>query len=85
MGLQQRRAGSVRAPAGEPQRRGVVGANIGANKESADRIGDYVCGLEALWGRADYFAINVSSRPIRRACGLLQTRGASWRSCWAGW
>ena len=56
-------------------RRGVVGANIGANKESADRIGDYVRGLEALWGRADYFTINVSS-PNTPGLRALQTRGA---------
>ena len=29
-------------------RNGVVGANIGANKDAADRIGDYVTGLERL-------------------------------------
>jgi dihydroorotate dehydrogenase len=40
---------------------GVVGANIGANKDSADRIGDYVEGLTRLWTLADYFTINVSS------------------------
>src|ERR1700742_5242214 len=28
---------------------GVVGANIGANKDAADRIGDYVTGLKRLW------------------------------------
>ena len=56
-------------------RRGVVGANIGANKESADRIGDYVRGLEALWGSADYFTINVSS-PNTPGLRALQTRGA---------
>ena len=42
-------------------RRGVVGANIGANKDSDDRIGDYVAGLTRLWGLADYFTVNVSS------------------------
>ena len=42
-------------------RRGVVGANIGANKDSADRIGDYVTGLTRLWGMADYFTVNISS------------------------
>ena len=41
--------------------RGVVGANIGANKDSSDRVADYVCGLERLWGLADYFTINISS------------------------
>jgi dihydroorotate dehydrogenase len=42
-------------------RNGVVGANLGANKDSTDRIGDYVLGLKALWGLADYFTVNVSS------------------------
>ncbi len=42
-------------------RRGVVGANIGANKDSADRTGDYVTGLKRLWGLADYFTVNISS------------------------
>ncbi|MEI9891307.1 MAG: dihydroorotate dehydrogenase 2 [Caulobacteraceae bacterium] len=42
-------------------RTGVVGANIGANKDSADRIGDYVDGLRRLWRLADYFTVNISS------------------------
>ena len=42
-------------------RTGVVGANIGANKDSEDRIADYVKGLRRLWGLADYFTINISS------------------------
>ena len=41
--------------------RGVVGANLGANKDSSDRAGDYIKGLKALWGLADYFTINISS------------------------
>src|SRR5205085_1216540 len=54
---------------------GAVGANIGANKESADRIGDYVRGLEALWGLASYFTINVSS-PNTPGLRALQTKAA---------
>ncbi|HXQ12382.1 MAG TPA: quinone-dependent dihydroorotate dehydrogenase [Caulobacteraceae bacterium] len=42
-------------------RRGVVGANVGANRDSADRIADYVQGLARLWPHADYFVLNVSS------------------------
>ena len=42
-------------------RTGVVGANIGANKDSEDRIGDYVTGLRRLWRLADYFTVNISS------------------------
>lgn len=40
---------------------GVVGANLGANKDAADRTADYVTGLKRLWGLADYFTVNVSS------------------------
>lgn len=40
---------------------GIVGANLGANKDSEDRVGDYVAGLSSLWGLADYFTINISS------------------------
>jgi dihydroorotate dehydrogenase len=42
-------------------RRGIVGANVGANKDATDRIGDYVNGLARLWPLADYFTINISS------------------------
>ena len=54
------------------RRRGVVGANIGANKDAADRIGDYVTVLARLWGLADYFTINVSS-PNTPGLRALQT------------
>jgi dihydroorotate dehydrogenase len=40
---------------------GVVGVNIGANKESADRALDYVAGLAAFSDIADYITINISS------------------------
>ena len=56
-------------------RPGIVGANIGANKDAADRIGDYVTGLERLWGLADYFTLNISS-PNTPGLRLLQTRAA---------
>ena len=42
-------------------RRGVVGANVGANKDATDRIGDYQTGLTRLWPLADYFTANISS------------------------
>jgi dihydroorotate dehydrogenase len=57
------------------RRTGVVGANIGANKDSADRIGDYVAGLKRLWGLADYFTVNISS-PNTPGLRALQTREA---------
>ena len=40
---------------------GIVGVNIGANKDSADRISDYVLGINAFQPFADYFTVNVSS------------------------
>ena len=43
------------------RRNGVVGVNVGANKDSEDRIGDYVTVLRRLWTDADYFTVNVSS------------------------
>jgi dihydroorotate dehydrogenase len=54
---------------------GVVGANIGANKDSADRVADYVTGLARLWGLASYFTINISS-PNTPGLRALQTRAA---------
>ncbi len=42
-------------------RGGILGANVGANKNSADRIGDYVTGVRRLAGLAEYLTINISS------------------------
>ncbi|MBY9065852.1 quinone-dependent dihydroorotate dehydrogenase [Hyphomonas sp. WL0036] len=38
-----------------------IGANVGANKDSDDRIGDYVTGIEAVAPHASYITINISS------------------------
>jgi len=57
------------------RRKGVVGANIGANKDATDRIGDYVTGLERLWGLANYFTVNISS-PNTPGLRALQTKAA---------
>lgn len=40
---------------------GIVGVNIGANRETDDRVGDYVAGLETFSDVASYFAVNISS------------------------
>lgn len=42
-------------------RRGFVGVNVGANKDSVDRAADYVTGCVALAPYADYLVCNVSS------------------------
>jgi dihydroorotate dehydrogenase len=40
---------------------GIVGVNIGANKESADRIADYVRLIETFAPVVSYFTVNISS------------------------
>jgi dihydroorotate dehydrogenase len=52
---------------------GIVGVNIGANKDSADRIGDYVKGIEAFSHVASYFTVNISS-PNTPGLRALQSR-----------
>lgn len=41
--------------------KGIVGVNLGKNKESSDAAADYVQGLKAFHDLADYFVINISS------------------------
>lgn len=43
------------------RRQGIIGANLGANKDSADRAGDYVLLVRGLSALVDYFTVNVSS------------------------
>jgi dihydroorotate dehydrogenase len=40
---------------------GIVGVNVGANKDSPDRVGDYVKLIETFAPVASYFTVNVSS------------------------
>jgi dihydroorotate dehydrogenase len=54
---------------------GVIGANVGANKDSEDRIADYVAGVRAVWPHCSYITINVSS-PNTPGLRGLQDRGA---------
>ena len=42
-------------------RTGIVGVNIGANKDSADLVADYVAGVAAMTPVADYLTVNISS------------------------
>ncbi len=42
-------------------RTGIVGANVGANKDSDDRIADYAMGVRAAAPHASYLTINISS------------------------
>ncbi|MBN9041860.1 MAG: dihydroorotate dehydrogenase (quinone) [Rhizobiales bacterium 62-47] len=40
---------------------GIVGVNVGANKDSPDRVADYVSLIETFAPVASYFTVNVSS------------------------
>jgi dihydroorotate dehydrogenase len=54
---------------------GVVGVNVGANKDSEDRVADYVSGVKAMSDVADYLTINISS-PNTPGLRGLQDEGA---------
>lgn len=58
--LEKRRA---RKEAGSPavSRTGVLGINLGKNKEQTDAAADYVTGVQKLGEFADYIVVNVSS------------------------
>lgn len=54
---------------------GLVGINIGANKDSVDRIDDYRMAFRAVASLADYVTINISS-PNTPGLRALQDKGA---------
>jgi dihydroorotate dehydrogenase len=62
---------AARAKAG-----GIVGINVGANKDAPDRVADYVRGIEKFAPVASYITINISSpntpglRDLQRAAVL---------------
>lgn len=67
-----RAAERLRVRAGRP---GVVGINLGANKDSPDRIADYVTLTRLMAPLASYLVINVSS-PNTPGLRALQDEGA---------
>lgn len=54
-------AAVLRRLAHRAQRGGIVGVNIGSNKDSSDRTADYVRLIETFAPVASYFTLNVSS------------------------
>lgn len=42
-------------------REGIVGVNLGANKDTEDKAADYVIGIKRFESLASYFTVNVSS------------------------
>jgi len=55
-------------------RPGIVGVNVGANKNTENRIEDYMQGVTAMSGVADYITINISS-PNTPGLRDLQSKG----------
>ncbi len=55
--------------------RGVVGVNVGANKDSGDRIADYAIGVRRMSAVASYITVNISS-PNTPGLRGLQDEGA---------
>lgn len=60
----------LKARSGRP---GIVGVNIGANKDSQNRIEDYVLGIRKFFSVASYFCVNISS-PNTQGLRDLQAR-----------
>jgi len=60
---------------GSGEKRGILGINIGANKDSDDRIADYVLGTQNMAPLADYLTVNISS-PNTPGLRALQDKGA---------
>lgn len=56
-------------------RAGLLGINLGKNKDVADEVSDFVTGVEAVCRFADYLVINVSS-PNTPGLRDLQARAA---------
>ncbi len=76
LGFNNEGFGVVRARlSARASRGGIVGVNIGANKDTADRAADYVAGIAAFAAAASYFAVNVSS-PNTPGLRDLQSRAA---------
>jgi dihydroorotate dehydrogenase len=61
MGFNGQGLDAARARLAARSRRGFVGVNVGANKDSEDRTADYVTCASALASYADYLVCNVSS------------------------
>jgi len=61
MGFNNRGMARAAARLAANKTKGIVGINIGANKESEDRIADYANGFDALAALAGYVTVNVSS------------------------
>ena len=74
MGFNNRGMAEAKALLASRKRTGVLGVNVGANKDSADRVGDYLAGIAAFSEVADYLTVNISS-PNTPGLRGLQAKG----------
>jgi len=74
MGFNNRGMAEAKALLASRARKGVLGVNVGANKDSADRVGDYLAGIAAFSTVADYLTVNISS-PNTPGLRGLQAKG----------
>ncbi|MEQ1931065.1 MAG: quinone-dependent dihydroorotate dehydrogenase [Parvularculaceae bacterium] len=66
---------TIAARLAQRRKSGIVGVNLGANKESADRIEDFVTGVRRLDGLVGFYTVNVSS-PNTPGLRALQGKAA---------
>lgn len=83
----------ARSQKGQGRRAGILGINLGKNKDSTDAAADYCTGVSKLGAFADYLVVNVSSpntpglRALQEAAALRQILSAvleTRRQCLAG-
>ena len=75
MGFNNGGAQAAMARLGARRPEGIVGINVGANKDSPDRIGDYARMTAAMAPFASYLTVNISS-PNTPGLRALQDQGA---------
>jgi dihydroorotate dehydrogenase len=74
MGFNNQGHGAMEARiAGRDKTAGILGINIGANKDSEDFVADYILGIERFYDIADYITMNISSP---NTPGLRNLQGA---------
>lgn len=56
-------------------KKGIIGSNVGANKDSVDKIADYKEGVRRVWLHSSYIALNISS-PNTKGLRDLQGQAA---------
>ena len=68
-------AAMPRLAAARARTKGLIGVNIGANKDAVDRIADYATGVAQMAPLASYLTVNISS-PNTPGLRALQDEGA---------